>query len=54
MLIHEISRFAANGGTQDLGFGREICTDHATNNPRKAVKNANNYTFFAYNPDRLG
>lgn len=55
ILIHEVSHEVA--GTNDHGYGLTTCKAMATNEPEKAIENADNYEFFAEHyepPERVG
>lgn len=49
-IIHEMSHFTVNGGTEDVAYGQYNARYLATNSPDKAVKNADNHEYFAENP----
>ncbi|KAG8698688.1 hypothetical protein FRC09_007086 [Ceratobasidium sp. 395] len=46
-LIHELSHFPENGGTDDIKYGEQDCLHLARHHPDKAVENADSYEFFA-------
>ena len=52
-LIHEVSHFTVVVGTDDYAYGQEPAQTLAKNSPEKAVKNAENYDYFAENNPSL-
>ena len=52
-LIHEATHFFANGGTQDLAYGRNSAELLAKVEPDKAAHNAYNYMYFVQNAEGL-
>ena len=48
-LVHESSHFNANGGTFDYVYGEDPAKTLATNNPSRAIYNADNHEYFAEN-----
>jgi peptidyl-Lys metalloendopeptidase len=46
-IIHEVSHFDVVGGTDDHCYGRELCTDLARTDARRAIDNADSYQYFA-------
>jgi len=46
-LVHEMSHFNDVGGTQDYSYGTSACQNLAKSDPAKAVRNADNYEYFA-------
>lgn len=49
VVIHEVSHFNAVAGTDDIAYGKDGAKNLARNKPDKAVRNADNYAFFAEN-----
>jgi len=52
-LIHEASHFTVIGNTNDYAYGQTDAKALAKNSPDKAVKNAENYDYFAENNPKL-
>ena len=48
-IIHEMSHFTVNGGTQDYAYGQTSAKSLARSNPAQAVQNADNHEYFAEN-----
>jgi|CXWL01.1.fsa_nt_gi peptidyl-Lys metalloendopeptidase len=48
-IVHEMSHFTVNGGTQDHVYGQTGAKNLARTNPKKAVANADNHEYFAEN-----
>ena len=48
-IIHEMSHFNVNGGTDDHVYGQSGAKSLATSNPTKAVDNADNHEYFSEN-----
>nr|Q9Y7F7.1 RecName: Full=Peptidyl-Lys metalloendopeptidase; Short=MEP; AltName: Full=AmMEP; Flags: Precursor [Armillaria mellea]CAB42792.1 metalloendopeptidase (AMMEP) [Armillaria mellea] len=48
-LIHESSHFTIICGTQDYAYGQSAAKSLASSNPSEAIKNADNYEYFAEN-----
>ncbi|NCO85194.1 MAG: protease [Rhodobacterales bacterium] len=46
-LIHEMSHFSVVGATNDECYTRDVCTDMAAGDPRRAIINADSYQYFA-------
>ncbi|RKT56755.1 M35 family metallo-endopeptidase [Saccharothrix australiensis] len=46
-VIHEMSHYNVNGGTQDYAYGQAACKALAKDKPAKAVMNADNHEYFA-------
>jgi len=46
-IVHEMSHFSDIGGTQDYVYGAEGAEDLASTSPDKAIKNADNYEYYA-------
>lgn len=49
VVIHELSHFNTVGGTDDIAYGKGGAKNLARNKPEKAIRNADNYAFFAEN-----
>lgn len=49
-LIHEMSHFGVVAGTDDIAYGITGARNLAISNPAYAIRNAENYLFFAENP----
>jgi len=47
VLIHEASHWSKTAGTDDYGYWAPFCKALAKKDPNKAVKNADNYFYFA-------
>ena len=52
-LVHEVSHFSIVAGTDDHAYGQTDAKKLATDSPEKAVKNAENYDYFAENNPNL-
>lgn len=50
-LVHEVSHFTVVADTDDIVYGQTGSKNLATNNPGQAIKNADNYAYFAANPE---
>ncbi len=48
-IVHEMSHFTVNGGTQDNAYGQTAAKSLAKSNPAKAVQNADSHEYFAEN-----
>lgn len=48
-IIHEMSHFNVNGGTDDHVYGQSGAKSLATSNPTRAVDNADNHEYFSEN-----
>ncbi|CAE6507070.1 unnamed protein product [Rhizoctonia solani] len=48
-IIHELSHFTVNGGTQDVQYGQEACLALAQTDPASAIMNADSHQYFAEN-----
>jgi peptidyl-Lys metalloendopeptidase len=48
-IVHEMSHFTVNGGTQDNAYGQTAAKNLARTNPAKAVQNADSHEYFAEN-----
>jgi len=48
-IVHELSHFTVNGGTQDHVYGQSGATNLARTNPNKAVANADSHEYFSEN-----
>lgn len=48
-IIHEMSHFNVNGGTDDHVYGQTGAKNLANTNPKKAVDNADNHEYFSEN-----
>ena len=46
-LVHEMSHFNVVAGTQDYVYGASNAMQLAQTDPRRAIKNADNYEYFA-------
>lgn len=46
-IVHEITHFNRICGTNDYGYGKSFCRNLARTNPNNAVRNADNYCYFA-------
>lgn len=46
-LIHEMSHFNVVAGTEDECYTRDICSDMASRDTRRAINNADSYQYFA-------
>ncbi|CAM3818370.1 Deuterolysin metalloprotease (M35) family protein [Vibrio aerogenes CECT 7868] len=49
-LVHEMSHFTVNGGTDDYVYGMSAVRSLAASSPDKAVMNADTHEYFAENP----
>ena len=47
-MVHELSHFTVNGGTDDIIYGTANCKNLAKTNPKKASVNADNYCYYAW------
>lgn len=52
-IVHETSHFTVVAGTQDHAYGQANCKNLATNDPAKAVQNADSHEYFAENNPSL-
>ncbi|MDW6003741.1 M35 family metallo-endopeptidase [Vibrio mangrovi] len=52
-LIHEMSHFSVNGGTDDVAYGQYNARRLAQSSPSQAVNNADSHEYFAENNPRL-
>ncbi|KAJ3516853.1 hypothetical protein NMY22_g14110 [Coprinellus aureogranulatus] len=52
-MIHEASHYNRNGGTDDIVYGRPDAMELARTTPASAIRNADNYEFFAENVPAL-
>ncbi|SJN60016.1 hypothetical protein VR7878_03916 [Vibrio ruber DSM 16370] len=52
-LIHEMSHFTVNGGTDDIAYGQYNARRLAQSSPNQAVNNADSHEYFAENSPRL-
>lgn len=52
-LVHEVSHFTVVAGTDDHAYGQTDAKKLATDSPEKAIKNAENYDYFAENNPNL-
>ncbi|CAE6448977.1 unnamed protein product [Rhizoctonia solani] len=48
-IIHELSHFTVNGGTEDYRYGPEKCLVLAQSDPLTAIMNADSHQYFAEN-----
>ena len=48
-IIHELSHFKVTAHTDDHGYGKAAAREFSTNQPNKAITNADNYEYFAEN-----
>lgn len=46
-ILHELTHFSVNGGTEDIHYGRDACKRLARADPAQAAENADNYRFYA-------
>ncbi|KAG9047562.1 hypothetical protein FS837_002025 [Tulasnella sp. UAMH 9824] len=52
-IVHELTHFNNNGGTQDYAYGQGPAKSLASSNSNKAVMNADNHEYFAENNPSL-
>ncbi|MFC3025504.1 M35 family metallo-endopeptidase [Vibrio zhugei] len=52
-LVHEMSHFTVNGGTDDVAYGQYNARQLARSNPAKAITNADSHEYFAENTPRI-
>lgn len=52
-IIHEMSHFTVNGGTDDHAYGQTAAKNLARTNPKRAIDNADNHEYFAENTPAL-
>jgi peptidyl-Lys metalloendopeptidase len=46
-VVHELSHFTVNGGTEDIRYGQDGCKELAREDPSRAVRNADSHEYFA-------
>ncbi|CAE6525432.1 unnamed protein product [Rhizoctonia solani] len=52
-IIHELSHFTVNGGTDDIAYGQTLAKNLAKSNPSQAIMNADSHEYFAENDPAL-
>lgn len=52
-LVHEMSHFTVNGGTDDVAYGQYSARQLAQSNPAQAINNADSHEYFAENTPQL-
>lgn len=52
-LVHEMSHFTVVAGTSDYAYGQTAAKRLASNNPKRAINNADNHEYFAENTPSL-
>lgn len=52
-LVHEMSHFTVVAGTSDYAYGQTDAKRLASNNPKRAINNADNHEYFAENTPSL-
>ncbi|KIO33834.1 hypothetical protein M407DRAFT_178222 [Tulasnella calospora MUT 4182] len=52
-IVHELTHFTNNGGTQDYAYGQSSAKSLASSSSNKAVMNADNHEYFAENNPSL-
>ncbi|KAF8758810.1 peptidyl-Lys metalloendopeptidase [Rhizoctonia solani] len=52
-IVHELSHFTVNGGTEDYAYGHNLAKNLAKSNPAQAVMNADSHEYFAENTPAL-
>ncbi|KAF8710374.1 peptidyl-Lys metalloendopeptidase, partial [Rhizoctonia solani] len=52
-IVHELSHFTVNGGTEDYAYGHNLAKNLAKSNPAQAIMNADSHEYFAENTPAL-
>ncbi|CAE6426659.1 unnamed protein product [Rhizoctonia solani] len=52
-IVHELSHFTVNGGTEDHAYGHTLAKNLANSDPARAIMNADSHEYFAENTPAL-